>query len=642
MPIKNVSNSQNRERLIYENPIIHRVIEKLAIQHEMLTGTFLRIDLEKSEKLFEELDHCSSNTNRVAYVLRLLEDEQFPSLKCSNQKNKNLSTEQRENGNVLFHSNDLKDALKKYTESISLAPNNSTCLALAYANRAAVLKLLGYFQDSINDTLRAIEYGYPEETLHKLHVRLGQCFEQLDQHSNAVEHFNKALACIQKSSKMNQEERNELSEKLHNDIKCCKSTAPAKPKIKKPVPKLPKVSHSKNPNIPSASTRVTIKLDEKGPHFVAAEEIQPGNVLLVDTGFAACLIPHTRYTHCSHCFKACYTLLPCTGCKWTLFCSEECRDLSFKYHEWECSTVPPSFIDDLSSIELLIVRVISKFGLEKWASFLQTHKLQAASSNNNSELFNPKNDQQLHSSDPNILMSCEEILPKARMAMASRVFTVTMIVKYLNLVDHPAYDDLIELLMKLTNTAILNMNEYRQCRTVEFAHACSPFWTMFRNNCSPNALFNFYGGSLVVRAVCSIPKGHPITFALGENRFWQVPKRTRQETHRKWSEECKCEACEKNWPTFDFITHNMEMVFPNDAKFCTAFQTYIHELGNKDKDVDDNLINITTETLPLLLRLIAICDKADKKLCQLYLQTQDRLWNYYYVQANAYTNQLLM
>ncbi|KAF4532378.1 hypothetical protein B566_EDAN004459 [Ephemera danica] len=353
------------------------------------------------------------------------------------------------------------------------------------------------------------------------------------------------------------------------------------------------------------------------------------------------MLPHKRYTHCSHCFKVCCTLLPCIGCKWTMFCSEECRDLSLKYHAWECSTLPPSFIDDLGSTELLLVRVISKLGLERWISFLQTYKLQTVSNNNN-ELFNTTNGQQLRSSDPNILMSCVELMPKVRLALASRVFSVTMIVKYLNFVEHPAVDDLIELFMKLSNIAIVSMNEYHQCRTVDFAQALSPFWTMFRNNCSPNALANFYGDSLVVRAVCTVPKGCPITFSLSNHCFWQAPKRTRQELYKKWSQECECEACEKNWPTLDFVSNNVELIFPIDTKFCMTFQTYMHEIEDKDKDVDDPTINITKETLPLLLRLIAICDKADKKLCQLYLKTRDRLWNYYQIQANAFTNKLLM
>lgn len=48
--------------------------------------------------------------------------------------------------------------------------------------------------------------------------------------------------------------------------------------------------------------------------------------------------PAQFYTHCHHCLKLCYTLIPCTKCTQTIFCSETCLTEAYdQYHQYECS-----------------------------------------------------------------------------------------------------------------------------------------------------------------------------------------------------------------------------------------------------------------------------------------------------------------
>lgn len=43
------------------------------------------------------------------------------------------------------------------------------------------------------------------------------------------------------------------------------------------------------------------------------------------------------YTHCHHCLSRSYNLIPCPKCPLALYCSESCRNLSWKlYHKIEC------------------------------------------------------------------------------------------------------------------------------------------------------------------------------------------------------------------------------------------------------------------------------------------------------------------
>jgi hypothetical protein len=68
-------------------------------------------------------------------------------------------------------------------------------------------------------------------------------------------------------------------------------------------PTVPVVSHGKNPNMPAASSLVTITSSpEQGRYAVATERIATGDTVVVEPPYAACLLPDMFGTHCHHCF----------------------------------------------------------------------------------------------------------------------------------------------------------------------------------------------------------------------------------------------------------------------------------------------------------------------------------------------------
>lgn len=82
-------------------------------------------------------------------------------------------------GNVAFRNKKYYDALRLYTESVANAPVGSVELALAYANRSAVLITMGKLTECLLDINRAFQENYPEARRQKLVDRKNKCVKPL-------------------------------------------------------------------------------------------------------------------------------------------------------------------------------------------------------------------------------------------------------------------------------------------------------------------------------------------------------------------------------------------------------------------------------------------------------------------------------
>lgn len=225
---------------------------------------------------------CSlSHGERVAKILPILKSKSTYNLTHGDQKNEETSIKLRQEGNTLMQRNLFDSALAKYTESISIAPVKSACLSLAFANRAAVLKLMGHLQASITDSQRASDYGFPEHLQYKLFTRMAQCFQQLGESELAITNFHKALEHLGKSN-LGKDEFDKLAEMMKTAIEKFGEKQQAllsvgHEKKKKAPPPIPKLSYGSNPEVPSASVCIGLRYSEKyGRHFVATRNIKPG------------------------------------------------------------------------------------------------------------------------------------------------------------------------------------------------------------------------------------------------------------------------------------------------------------------------------------------------------------------------------
>jgi hypothetical protein len=75
-----------------------------------------------------------------------------------------------------------------------------------------------------------------------------------------------------------------------------------------------------------------------------------------------------------------------------------------------------------------------------------------------------------------------------------------------------------------------------------------PTAALINHSCDPNADLNFYGDSVIVRAIRNIAEGEEVCISYGPI-FYEVKQRARQTGLKgAYFFTCRCEACRENWP----------------------------------------------------------------------------------------------
>lgn len=277
---------------------------------------------------------------------------------CDNKKDAKESEKLREQGNKIFISTPLKnytcvEALKLYTKSIAYAPYPSEQLALAYANRSAVLIKLHKYKLCIQDIDRTLALAYPNNLRAKLYVRKVECLNAL-KNPNVEDTIKEAQYWLEKVSLDN---RKKLNEKLKSIKNMLPSQKFKKEKFMKQAP-LPKIK-THNIEVPCASDAITIKYNDKyGRHIVATRKINPGEVIAIEKPYSLILTPDNIYTHCSNCLEVSWANIPCEYCTYAMYCSEECKAMEWKkYHDIECAIFPSMLKMNFVKLDLFSLRL---------------------------------------------------------------------------------------------------------------------------------------------------------------------------------------------------------------------------------------------------------------------------------------------
>lgn len=113
----------------------------------------------------------------------------YDHMKCSNQfptkplepmKSSALSLKFRNEGNVAYSQKNDSLAIVLYTKSISVALPDSEELAIAFANRSAVLFRREDYVPCFMDIKRALSGKYPESMKPKLAIRKKRCIQKIE------------------------------------------------------------------------------------------------------------------------------------------------------------------------------------------------------------------------------------------------------------------------------------------------------------------------------------------------------------------------------------------------------------------------------------------------------------------------------
>ena len=173
---------------------------------------------------------------------------------------------------------------------------------MALANRSAVLVHLKEYALAIRDIQLSLQSNYPEKQRYKLYDRMGYCHQQLAETTKAKVAYTIALDCLNESDlePVPLENWRKTVEKSRAKLP---SNNPSKSNNAIATNVLPQLVAGVNPKMPNASKSLAMQMDDNcGRYYVAAEDIKPGQTLVCDKPYAACLLPGKFTSHCHHCF----------------------------------------------------------------------------------------------------------------------------------------------------------------------------------------------------------------------------------------------------------------------------------------------------------------------------------------------------
>ncbi|KAL3285325.1 hypothetical protein HHI36_019434 [Cryptolaemus montrouzieri] len=253
-------------------------------------------------------------------------------------KDDNVSTKYRQQGNIYYSKQNLKESLNSYTKSICYASPTSEEYSLALANRSAVTFRLGKYEDCLKDIDQCLESKYPQNLRLKVLIRKAECLQKLKKYNDLSTHCEEVLRLFEKVTVKDQDK---YIEKL-NLLRDSKVEEVYRHEETDSMYKLP-CFKEENTDFAYASSKIKARYDtERGRHVIAKQSISKGDLLFLEKAFAFGTIfeEQTRdvsVEKCYHCLKNVFCGIPCTSCVRCVFCDTACRDNSWhQSHRWEC------------------------------------------------------------------------------------------------------------------------------------------------------------------------------------------------------------------------------------------------------------------------------------------------------------------
>ncbi|KAF4522348.1 hypothetical protein B566_EDAN011068, partial [Ephemera danica] len=562
---------------------IVQLIQKQLVVYHRLQGNRVYPNKKEQEStrsaLIKEFSEAPTNEARMKVTANFFSllgkdnyiEQCFREVKDkTNFKDKEKSEQFRTQGNTEYRKGDDKKALELYTKSIAYAPQDSSELSLAYANRSAVLRSMKKCRECLVDVERALSHGYPRDKSFKLLLRVMQCHRDLENNEEMDASFEKAANLLQSLPGLAEKERAALQQHLEEEKK-----APPKEVCTEQVifpEQVPELSYGASSEVVGASSAVRIEYNE-----------QQGDVLLIGENIVRALIDKHKYDHCAHCYKPCYNLIPCHNCVWVLFCSKKCQSkANKKYHLAECIIYSrfchingKLFAGDVNDRVIRLLAMIGINNLQPYLKYSRIDTKRAWKSMNNEakrtkgynshKVFDSTNfdtifnlvsliDEQNQNDLMNLSLFSLQIPRCFGMSMKDRNFFAVA-----------------GLCLQLQDTAFLtNITQsyltFKSVPIVIAGHCFNPLFSLVNHSCIGNVASIKYGNKVVSVAFWPIPKGSILTDNYAHMNMTR-PKEQRQQilkTHFLF--DCTCDACENDWRLMD-----KRLSDPVDQKLATDF-----------------------------------------------------------------------
>ncbi|XP_063706301.1 SET and MYND domain-containing protein 4-like [Culicoides brevitarsis] len=342
---------------------------------------------------------------------------------------------------------------------------------------------------------------------------------------------------------------------------------------------LPKLTHLSKPNIPFIAQSVNLSYSSVfGYHLTAKQNLRPGNIIMTESPYSAPLLPDFWYEKCATCLKCGYlNLIPCRGCSFAMFCSNECMTKGFQeFHQYECPIMQD--IGELLSAEALIGlrNTLKGFCLYENLAELQEvfdHRFDGRQEDFDLEVMNCDAKTMFrvicHQATNQERRSIEDLLNlslTAGVIYKLLVFKTDLILKLETPEQHYL---LMEMLLHFLQIATINsfsmtclpeisLNTSKGTRVEtehEFAIATYPFSSFLNHSCAPNVTKTNAGPSHETMLVV-VTRPIKVNEQIFDCYFTSVhhyrsTKRERQKLlYEQYNFQCSCMACQLNFPLY--------------------------------------------------------------------------------------------
>ncbi len=484
----------------------------------------------------------------------------------------------RVEGNKWFQKKDYFRALAQYSESVLQSPaldvadnQDEPALALALANRSATLLNIKKYRQSIIDIQLAMQYGYPEDLSYKLYDRKGKCYQGMFDTAQAVQAFRKAGELL-KVAKLDDTGKQLWEKSLKKQIQQVETkhaqslldTLDTACNLSYPVPD---ISGSLNDKYPCASSAFEVCYNPVlgGRNMKAANDINVGDVLLVENPYSAVLLHKLFGSHCQNCLVQVAVPYPCHHCSTVVYCSSVCQKAAWKsFHHIECSIMNWCSKEWIGRIGYLALRTAIITGRDTIMNTFSSDIMDDKESNQNAGL----NKEGVYANDIHSVYHLVGHSSKRNSEMKLQFVTMTMLL--LKLLQQGGFwgdknrsVDSYEI--NVVGSALIHLMEVIQCNAfsiVEMKAAddfrlCKPEDTglglyltsaLMNHSCDPAVDVNYFGNVSIYRAIRNIKAGEPVTLDYGPI-FYTQPKSQRQASlQEQYFFTCQCEACQGDWP----------------------------------------------------------------------------------------------
>ena len=545
------------------------------------------------KEISSQFGKLNSDEERVSFGLNLACVHDVMTVEPSfHPKSATDSTKLRNEGNKLYQKNRYHEALEVYSCSILNAPfeSNGKELSLAFANSSAVLFHLKEYHQCLQGIRQALSHDYPEELRYKLFDRQGKCLLELGKNGKALGCFKKAKQALNES-KLDYNKREIWSKDLEMEI--CKSQERAVQEnemseeqtinnedVLKKAFHLPQLTHGQNSKFVSASNAVDITTSHvTGRHPIATQDINVGDILVIEKPFASVLLPRYLETHCYHCLRCVTVPIPCLQCSTVRYCSEACAKQSWdSYHSLECRYLDLIHQAGLGGNGHLALRIVAKAGYKFLNDFRP--EIEQGLCNSSGRESGCRVDGTYNSADY-LPIYC--LVTHSEDRSISDLFRRTMVAVFLLKIlqggsffgekpcSHKDFAFIGGLILRHLQSnpcnahevseLQLNLNSVATSETVEIAAGIYATLSLFNHSCDPSVTRNFYGDTCVVRAIKNIRMGQEISDNYGTLCALSIKAERHEKLRSQYYFTCSCNACEGDFPLYSDIPNTASPVF---------------------------------------------------------------------------------